>query len=259
MDQNNVVYFNNCKNFNHEASYGSGAFFDLSTKEKHKKLAVNLPIGQVCVVASLADDGDICFDWHVLHEEKIVPLENGNKNRVFFGEQIVQELLTKANAAENLRYSAFFNINGHFKRPSVIKSSVPHKHIPKILANNAGLSPDEIDLTSGTFVEGTTRQITVNAIERSVRARTACLEKHGTSCCICDFDFGKVYGEEVAGYIQVHHLKPLSEIKASYEVDPIEDLRPVCPNCHAVIHHGGKNRSIGDVKKMISGRPDWAG
>jgi hypothetical protein len=33
-----------------------------------------------------------------------------------------------------------------------------------------------------------------------------------------------------------HHLKELSAVGAGYEVDPLEDLGPVCPNCHAMLH-----------------------
>ena len=46
----------------------------------------------------------------------------------------------------------------------------------------------------------------------------------------------ETYGTVAEQLIHVHHLKPLHEIEAGYEVDPIKDLRPVCPNCHAVIH-----------------------
>ena len=48
--------------------------------------------------------------------------------------------------------------------------------------------------------------------------------------------FEKTYGELGEGYIHVHHIKPLSEIEGAYEVDPVADLIPVCPNCHAMIH-----------------------
>ena len=34
--------------------------------------------------------------------------------------------------------------------------------------------------------------------------------------------------------IQVHHLVPLSAIGKKYRVDPIRDLRPVCPNSRRV-------------------------
>lgn len=34
----------------------------------------------------------------------------------------------------------------------------------------------------------------------------------------------------------MHHLTQLSKIGQGYEVDPVNDLRPVCPNCHAMLH-----------------------
>jgi predicted HNH restriction endonuclease len=68
---------------------------------------------------------------------------------------------------------------------------------------------------------------------------------------MCNFNFGRFFGETAEGFIHVHHLKPLAEIGEEYEVDPIEDLRPVCPNCHAMIHLGGVTRSIKDVKAML--------
>lgn len=95
---------------------------------------------------------------------------------------------------------------------------------------------EEIVAPTG-LVEGAVCAITVNAHERNPEARRRCIEHYGTSCSICEFDFGAVYGEEAEGIIHVHHLRPLSEIGRQYNVDPIEDLRPVCPNCHAVLHH----------------------
>ena len=49
---------------------------------------------------------------------------------------------------------------------------------------------------------------------------------------MCGFDLVSRYGELGDGYIHVHHLKELSSLRRSYQVDPIKDLRPVCPNCH---------------------------
>jgi 5-methylcytosine-specific restriction protein A len=94
---------------------------------------------------------------------------------------------------------------------------------------------DEIDETK-SFHEGTTKQVKVNVYERNAEARAICIKKYGASCSVCGFDFGKKFGEIGAGFIHVHHLKPLSEICKGYKLNPIEDLRPVCPNCHAMIH-----------------------
>lgn len=87
-----------------------------------------------------------------------------------------------------------------------------------------------------TYYEGATKTISVNAYERNPEARRKCIEHYGYDCFVCGFNFEKVYGEIGKGYIHVHHLKPLSEIKEGYLVDPIKDLRPVCPNCHALLH-----------------------
>jgi len=86
------------------------------------------------------------------------------------------------------------------------------------------------------YPEGATREICVNAYERSTAARQACLAHHGTRCAICGFDFGKAYGRLGEGFIHVHHVVPLSKIDEAYDVDPSTDLVPVCPNSHAMLH-----------------------
>ena len=99
------------------------------------------------------------------------------------------------------------------------------------------------------FWEGAMRRVTVNAYERDPRARAACLAHYGSSCTVCGFDFAEVFGEGTRG-IHVHHLRPLAEIREGYIVDPVADLRPVCPNCHAVIHSQSPALSIEKVKKL---------
>lgn len=95
--------------------------------------------------------------------------------------------------------------------------------------------PDEIP-DEANYLEGSVRQVTVNAYERNLAARKACLKHHGLSCTACGFNFRAIYGEIGADFIHVHHLKPLASIKKGYTVDPINDLTPVCPNCHAMLH-----------------------
>ena len=95
-------------------------------------------------------------------------------------------------------------------------------------------------------------QVVVNAYERSPVARSRCISHYGPMCLVCGFSFGSVYGSLAEGFIHVHHVKPLSEIGEEYEVDPIADLRPVCPNCHAIIHLGGGCRSILEVKALMA-------
>ncbi len=97
------------------------------------------------------------------------------------------------------------------------------------LSNEEGPSPE-------TLLEGAAIRVVVNAYERNQQARAACLAHHGCACCVCGFDFRAAYGELGADFIHVHHLVPLSTIGEQYRVDPLADLCPVCPNCHAMLH-----------------------
>jgi predicted HNH restriction endonuclease len=97
--------------------------------------------------------------------------------------------------------------------------------------------PDEVEANLEKLPEGAVYERLVNGYERNPLARQLCIKKYGTNCYVCGFSFGAIYGEVVDGFIHVHHLIQLSEVGEEYQVDPIADLRPVCPNCHAVIHH----------------------
>lgn len=117
--------------------------------------------------------------------------------------------------------------------------------------NSVGiLLPEEISETE-EFYEGARKQISVNTYERERIARDKCLRHYGTRCAVCAQDMSEIYGPEAAGLIHVHHLKPLSEIKEDYRVNPIADLRPVCPNCHAVIHRRRPPYKIEEVKGFL--------
>lgn len=114
----------------------------------------------------------------------------------------------------------------------------------------ASALPGEL-LPDQPLTEGAARQVLVNRYERDPLARRRCVAHYGSKCAACGFNFGAVYGPIADGFIHVHHLKPLSEIGSEYVVDPIIDLRPVCPNCHAVIHLGGGCRSIEQVQQLL--------
>lgn len=101
--------------------------------------------------------------------------------------------------------------------------------------------------------EGLKKQVTVNKYERSSLARKKCIDFHGLNCYVCDMNFLNYYGEIGAGFIHVHHLVPIHQIGKEYKVNYKEDLVPVCPNCHAMLHrkNNGSEISIEELKKMI--------
>ncbi|TAM55608.1 MAG: hypothetical protein EPN57_01870 [Paraburkholderia sp.] len=132
-----------------------------------------------------------------------------------------------------------------------------HEELPAQLPDAVEpIYPDEVpDVpTNGTFAEGATRQVLVNQYERNLRARSACIRHWGTVCYVCGFDFQKAYGDMGRGFIHVHHLTEIASIGAEYEVDPHADLRPVCPNCHAILHSQRPAIDIDELKSMLAVR-----
>jgi 5-methylcytosine-specific restriction protein A len=110
--------------------------------------------------------------------------------------------------------------------------------------------PDEVD-QGQPCVEGAKKLVAVNRYERDPRARQACLAHYGFDCSACGFNFEETYGDLGQDYIHVHHLIPIHTIGEEYEVDPIKDLRPVCPNCHAMLHRAEPCLTIESLRARL--------
>lgn len=92
----------------------------------------------------------------------------------------------------------------------------------------------------------------VNRYERDPQARKTCLEHWGYNCTVCQLSFEEAYGQLGRSYIHVHHLLELSRTPPGYHVNPVNDLRPVCPNCHAMIHRGtGRALTIQELQQLL--------
>jgi predicted HNH restriction endonuclease len=109
--------------------------------------------------------------------------------------------------------------------------------------------------------EGFKKSMSVNIYERSSRLRDFAIKEFTVngiiSCDCCKFNFNKFYGEEIgAGYIEIHHMKPIfkyeqQELKKVIK-DAIKNLVPVCSNCHRMIHRVWKHPlEIKTLKKCI--------
>lgn len=101
------------------------------------------------------------------------------------------------------------------------------------------------------YLEGASKEVAVNKYERSRVARNECLKEYGYTCSVCELKMEDIYGDAARDLIHVHHITPVSELGADYRLNPIIDLRPVCPNCHAVIHRRTPPYSISEVRQMI--------
>lgn len=82
----------------------------------------------------------------------------------------------------------------------------------------------------------------------------AMLAEHGCLMCeICSFNFEDTYGSLGKGIIEVHHIKPLSELRRSTMIH-LEDLMCLCANCHLVIHNGDEQQNLRKLRMIFESR-----
>jgi hypothetical protein len=101
------------------------------------------------------------------------------------------------------------------------------------------------------YVEGGIREVTTELLKRNPVLRAKAIAKYGNTCQVCGFNFGDFYGGLGAGYIEVHHLRPLSR-RRTKQATTIKDLAIVCANCHRILHRNGKVPiTLDELRKAI--------
>lgn len=107
-----------------------------------------------------------------------------------------------------------------------------------------GLNPDiyEEDEEQIKSPEGRIRLRVHKVRERNPKIKRKAIEiflkQNKTVICeVCRFSFEEKYGEIGKGFIEVHHLKPISDYEEN-ELTSIDNLKLVCSNCHRMIHKG---------------------
>jgi 5-methylcytosine-specific restriction protein A len=112
--------------------------------------------------------------------------------------------------------------------------------------------PEELN-EQDVFLEGSACKVLVNEYERNPIARAKCIAHYGCNCIACGFSFEGTYGSIGRNYIHVHHIVTVSSNRGKvYQIDPVRDLRPLCPNCHAMIHQTVPPMSIADLTRRLT-------
>lgn len=141
-----------------------------------------------------------------------------------------------------------FDIFEKFRRDQKTNSRfellVHNSIIPSSLLQNESY----INEIQSLFEEGFKSQIITEVSKRNRKVTDLAKAKYGTRCSVCDFDFGEVYGSHGHGFIEIHHLDPINLGKRK---STVEDLRPVCPNCHRMLHKGNTVLGIEELKNIV--------
>jgi hypothetical protein len=108
------------------------------------------------------------------------------------------------------------------------------------------------------YVEGKRAKREISFFARNPRLVRDAKDRYGAKCMACTFQYDRRYPEIGDGYIEVHHLDPLSErssTKANQRLTNLEQVSVLCANCHRMIHRLirklGRAVSIDEFKNWI--------
>ncbi|MGW8972769.1 HNH endonuclease [Streptomyces platensis] len=123
-------------------------------------------------------------------------------------------------------------------------------HIPE--------QPGEAEEDGATALEGRLLARWTLARERDPKLRRRKIDSarrmgQPLECEVCDFHFGRFYGDLGKDYIEVHHVLPL-HVSGPRETK-LEDLALLCSNCHRMCHrnHVGESwRTPGMLRAKVA-------
>ena len=135
----------------------------------------------------------------------------------------------------------------HLRSYSHFLESKAYKELSKMKINIEGVDkatlkpsvPSSPKSKEREMTEGEKIHVEFEVAHRNQALRQACIDKYGYQCQCCGMNFADMYGEELGNsFIEVHHLKMISTYDESKPNDYVENLVPLCSNCHSMIHHG---------------------
>jgi len=99
---------------------------------------------------------------------------------------------------------------------------------------------NHIDIEISEFPEGKEIERIHKIRERNYtlikKAKEKYYQEYGKlNCMICGFNFEDMYGEIGKGFIEAHHILPVSELTEN-SITRLEEIVLVCSNCHKMIH-----------------------
>lgn len=127
-----------------------------------------------------------------------------------------------------------------------------------MLEEDDARSNDAVDDDFSGALEGEAREVLRWHRHRERELRTkkiVAVLRSGAAldCEVCGYNFGRVWGSDGDGFIEVHHLRPLGA-RDEAEATPLTELALLCANCHAMAHRGmsekGAARGLDELRRL---------
>lgn len=199
-------------------------------------------------------------------DAKIALQARAQNFRAMLGARISSDLISEIDLAS----SASGNDTAFYEKGNICAVYYPARSVPdeetvrKHLADMASLYralieieltadsalDDEGDLPPATMLEDGTKFRLHKRIERNAALVKQVKLSKPNSCEVCGVDLSERYGSIGSGYIEAHHLRPMSSLKGvKAELDPVRDFAVLCPNCHRMVHKSGLIDDLERFKK----------
>jgi 5-methylcytosine-specific restriction protein A len=204
--------------------------------------------------------GDIIEKWHhqlvkslplyecfnnKLHELGCTPKLRINKQEVAI-DSLPRDYWNSVELSARSRFCLVNdNLDYHYEEFSEIVSKF-WGLILSVVGEHENFSPGESDVMEGEMKEGFYRRY-----ERKKLYREACIAINGTKCQVCGKNLVDIYGPIADGFIEVHHIIPISTYANAKVIDPASDLVPVCPTCHAMLHRKNPPYTVEELRSLI--------
>ena len=134
---------------------------------------------------------------------------------------------------------------------------LPFFIISKVMGDGE-VNKNNLDVSNLNYKEDYQRQIKyreVEQVERDRDIREFCLMRAGYQCEINSehTSFTTVNGRQ---YVESHHIIPLKyQDQFDFNLDTVDNLIALCPNCHKAIHYGSRRTKEMLLKQIYSIRP----
>ncbi|UOQ81000.1 HNH endonuclease [Hymenobacter sp. 5414T-23] len=121
----------------------------------------------------------------------------------------------------------------------------PHVELPVIAEEDeASAFPEGKEKFRLHRIKERSREL-VNAV------KDRALQEDEKLCCqACGFSFVEKYGKLGEGFIEAHHLFPISELKEETQTK-LDDLALVCSNCHRMLHRRRPWLTLENLKALL--------
>lgn len=174
--------------------------------------------------------------------------EHGRNKPLFIGPNGIRLLEEKGGLLDYL-FNNDFSFQDLIDSLKDIQSSEKENHHVELFDENV------------TINEGTQTIQNTKVYERSKKLRDQAIKYYKTDdkikCHACCFDFENFYGEYGKDFIEIHHEKPVYQYNGDdiekTITDALENVKPICPNCHRMIHRRRKNLlTLKELRDLIS-------